>query len=309
MRLRRMTMLKDAIATWLRALRVNGYAENTVSNYERDLRQFREFAAGSLGREPGLADCTRDLIDARLGELRTRLATASVERNIFCLRAFWKWADASGLASNPIRLMLRPRVTARRLPQYLDEKEIAALLAGPTRCDASAVREQAIIETLYSTGIRVAELVHLDWRDIDAPDTGFLMIRSGKGDKDRIVPIGEPALDAIASWRAASSPCDPDAAVFRNRRGGRLTTRAVEYIVRQRADAAGIERRVYPHALRHTFATHLLRHGAGLMDIAEMLGHANVSTTTRYTHVNIDYLRRQHRRLGRGSGARENNRN
>ncbi|HVA80270.1 MAG TPA: tyrosine-type recombinase/integrase [Candidatus Binataceae bacterium] len=206
--------------------------------------------------------------------------------------------------------MLRPRISPQRLARFLSEKEAAALMAGasPTRRDASALRDRAIVETLYSTGIRVSELTHLDWRDIESPDSGFVLVRSGKSDKDRIVPIGEPALDAIRAWRNfLGDPTDLESAVFRNLRGGRLTTRAVESIVRDRGVAVGIERRIFPHMLRHTFATHLIRHGAGLADIATMLGHENFNTTARYTHLDLVYLRKNHRKLSRGIAAKETN--
>ncbi len=149
---------------------------------------------------------------------------------------------------------------------------------------------------LYSSGLRVSELVGLDWRDID-DELGMLTVRAGKGAKDRVVPIGEPALDALKAWRIVMPiPADPNAPVITNLRGTRLTTRSVENIVAQRIQDAGLTSSVTPHGLRHSFATHLLNAGADLRSIQEMLGHASLATTQRYTHVSVNRLKEVYRR-------------
>jgi integrase/recombinase XerC len=158
------------------------------------------------------------------------------------------------------------------------------------------LRDRAILETLYSSGLRVSELVGLNWRDLD-DEVGMVLVRSGKGNKDRMVPIGEPALDALKAWRRAMPKAwELDGPVITNLRGGRLTTRAVENILAQRIVAAGLGSSITPHGLRHCFATHMLNAGADLRSIQEMLGHASLATTQRYTHVSVKHLKEVYRR-------------
>ena len=160
----------------------------------------------------------------------------------------------------------------------------------------AALRDRAIFETLYSSGLRVGELVGLNWRDIDE-ELGMVMIRAGKGNKDRLVPLGEPALDALKKWKTAMPIAwEHDGPVITNLRGGRLTTRSVEMILQRRIEAAGISAGVTPHGLRHSFATHMLGNGADLRSIQEMLGHASLATTQRYTHVSVNHLKEVYRR-------------
>ena len=160
----------------------------------------------------------------------------------------------------------------------------------------AALRDRAIFETLYSSGLRVGELVGLNWRDIDE-ELGMVMVRAGKGNKDRLVPLGEPALDALKKWKTAMPiPWEHDGPVITNLRGGRLTTRSVEMILERRIEAAGIDAGVTPHGLRHSFATHMLGNGADLRSIQEMLGHASLATTQRYTHVSVNHLKEVYRR-------------
>jgi integrase/recombinase XerC len=153
-----------------------------------------------------------------------------------------------------------------------------------------------MFETLYSSGLRVGELVGLDWRDIDE-ELGMVMVRAGKGNKDRLVPLGEPALDALRAWRRAMPVAwEANGPVITNLRGGRLTTRSVEMILQRRIEAAGVTAGVTPHGLRHSFATHMLGNGADLRSIQEMLGHASLATTQRYTHVSVNHLKEVYRR-------------
>jgi integrase/recombinase XerC len=160
----------------------------------------------------------------------------------------------------------------------------------------AAIRDRAMFETLYSSGLRVGELVGLNWRDIDE-ELGMVMVRAGKGNKDRLVPLGEPALDALRAWRRAMPVAwEPDGAVIINLRGGRLTTRSVETILQRRLAAVGLSAGITPHGLRHCFATHMLGNGADLRSIQEMLGHASLATTQRYTHVSVNHLKEVYRR-------------
>ena len=156
--------------------------------------------------------------------------------------------------------------------------------------DRAGWRNRAIAETLYSSGLRIGELVALDWADLDL-EMGMLRVRHGKGNKERIVPIGEPAIKALSGWRRQMPADGRGGAIFTNLRGGRLTTRSVELIVERLLAWSGIANRITPHGLRHSFATHLLDHGADLRSIQEMLGHASLTTTQRYTHVSVNRLK------------------
>jgi integrase/recombinase XerC len=198
--------------------------------------------------------------------------------------------------ASPARALRSPR-TQRRLPAILPEDDVRRLIEADSEDGGpAALRDRAILETLYSSGLRVSELVGLNWRDLD-DEVGMVLVRSGKGNKDRMVPIGEPALDALKAWRRAMPKAwELDGPVITNLRGGRLTTRAVENILAQRIVAAGLGSSITPHGLRHCFATHMLNAGADLRSIQEMLGHASLATTQRYTHVSVKHLKEVYRR-------------
>jgi integrase/recombinase XerC len=185
----------------------------------------------------------------------------------------------------------------RGLPSILQQDEVRRLIeVAPDDTSPAAARDRAIFETLYSSGLRVSELVGLNWRDIDE-ELGMVMVRSGKGNKDRLVPLGEPALDALLKWRRAMPIAwEPAGPVIVNLRGGRLTTRSVEMILQRRIAAAGISAGITPHGLRHSFATHMLNNGADLRSIQEMLGHASLATTQRYIHVSVNHLKEVYKR-------------
>jgi integrase/recombinase XerC len=220
---------------------------------------------------------------------------ATVQRRLFAIKAFFKYRETVAGSANPALTMRSPK-SERRLPSILSEDQIQRLLRSlqSYEIEPAGLRDRAVIEVLYSSGLRVSELTGLDWRDVDS-DVGMLMVRAGKGDKDRIVPIGEPALEALLKWRKAmpgnAMPGTPDGPVFTNLRGGRLTSRAVEMILQARLKEAGVSAHATPHGLRHSFATHLLDHGADLRSIQEMLGHSNLATTQRYTHISVNHLK------------------
>ena len=277
-------------------------ADNTVSNYRRDLCDFRRFllergaALDSGGAEADPDAITTDHIRGYLSEAMRTLTRATVQRRLFAIKAFFRWRETMAGAASPARALRSPR-TQRRLPAILSEDDVRRLLeADAEEPSPAALRDRAILETLYSSGLRVSELVGLNWRDID-DDVGMVLVRSGKGNKDRMVPIGEPALDALKAWRRAMPVAwELDGPVITNLRGGRLTTRAVENILAQRIVAAGLGASITPHGLRHCFATHMLNSGADLRSIQEMLGHASLATTQRYTHVSVNRLREVYRR-------------
>ena len=274
---------------------------HTVTNYRRDLLSFRNFlldrrSALTRKGEVDSAAVSADHVRAYLAELMKTASRATVQRRLSAIKAFFRYREAAFAAENPARTLRSPK-TERKLPAILDEADIQRLIQVDAESSApSSLRDRALIETLYSTGLRVSELVGLDWRDID-DEIGIVTVRAGKGNKDRVVPIGEPALDSLKTWRRAMPVAwELDGPVFTNLRGKRLTTRSVEKIVATRLLRAGISGAITPHGLRHCFATHMLNHGADLRSIQEMLGHASLATTQRYTHVSVAHLKEVYQR-------------
>jgi integrase/recombinase XerC len=219
-----------------------------------------------------------------------------VQRRLSAIKAFFRYRESKSGELSPARTLRSPK-SQRHLPAILDEDDVRKLIEQrPETPTPATIRDRAILEILYSSGLRVSELVGLDWRDID-DEIGMLTVRAGKGAKDRVVPIGEPALDALKAWRPLLPiPADPNAPVITNLRGTRLSTRSVEKIVAQRLIDAGVNSPITPHGIRHCFATHMLDAGADLRSIQEMLGHASLATTQRYTHVSVNHLKEVYRR-------------
>src|SRR5260221_8095352 len=215
-------------------------AENTVSNYRRDLLAFRNFLlerASILGKpveEITVANITADNIRAYLAELMKVASRATVQRRLSAIKAFFRYRETTLAEPSPARTIRSPK-NERRLPSVLQQNEVQQLIeVDPENSSPAALRDRAIFETLYSSGLRVSELVGLDWRDINE-EVGMVTVRAGKGNKDRLVPLGEPALDALLEWRRAMPIAwEPDGPVIVNLRGARLTTRSVENILQQR---------------------------------------------------------------------------
>jgi integrase/recombinase XerC len=278
-------------------------SRHTVSNYRRDLMSLRAFLLerGTLvdaSGEVAVNAITADHVRQYLAQLmRNAAARATVQRRLAAIKAFFRYRESNSGATSPVRGLRSPK-SQRHLPSILQESEAKRLIEHePEVAETPAMaRDRAIVEVLYSSGLRVSELVGLDWRDIDE-ELGMLTVRAGKGAKDRVVPVGEPALDALKAWRAVMPiAADPNAPVITNLRGTRLTTRSVEKIVARRIQDAGLTSSVTPHGLRHSFATHMLNAGADLRSIQEMLGHASLATTQRYTHVSVNHLKEVYRR-------------
>jgi integrase/recombinase XerC len=275
---------------------------NTVASYKGDLKSFRQYlleGSSAISEQIGVVD--PDLIGADhvrnylANLLRCGTSRATVQRRLFAIKAYFRWRASTAGKANPVQTMRSPKAE-QRLPQVLNERDTAILIeAEDNRNPRGRQRDRAILEVLYSAGLRVSELTGLNWRDIDE-ELGLVMIRSGKGNKDRLVPIGEPALDALRTWRAAMPSALADEPVITNLRGRRLTARTVQNIVARRLLRAGISTPITPHGLRHSFATHLLNAGADLRSIQEMLGHSSLSTTQRYTHVSVRHLKEVYRR-------------
>lgn len=277
-------------------------ARNTVDAYRRDLMAFRQFllergsATGRGGQEVKVDAIGAGHIRSYLGELMKTAQRATVQRRLSAIKAFFRHRAAIHGEPSPASALRSPR-SERHLPAVLQEEEALRLVDSNNETVTPAVlRDRAMLEVLYSSGLRVSELCGLDWRDVDN-EVEMIRVRAGKGNKDRVVPIGEPALAALKTWRAMMPIAwEFDGPVFVNLHGTRLGTRSVEKILARRLARAGVETPITPHGLRHSFATHLLNHGADLRSIQEMLGHASLATTQRYTHVSVARLKEVYRR-------------
>lgn len=278
-----------------------GLADKTIEAYGRDLRKYAAYMAE---RKVGLDDINRGHIVEFIGDMRKDRSDASIARMVAAIRAFHKFAAREGLTDNYPIADLRSPKKANKLPRVLSVEQVRALLEVAVGPRPSDYRTRAIIETLYSSGIRISELVGLDLSDIDL-DMGIIRCW-GKGSKERIAPLGSFAVDAILEYLRKARPIfagsKRPAALFLNARGERLSRQSCWRFVKEAAAKAGIEE-IYPHALRHSFATHLLENGADLRAVQEMLGHASISTTQIYTHITKDRLQeiyeRVHPRAGR----------
>ena len=276
---------------------------HTLRNYRSDLEQFFEFVArptdGDEPRPVAVERITHHVIRAFLARLHRGHSRSSIARKLSALKSFFRFLVREAVISDDPTGQISAPKQDRPLPTYLSVDDMFRLLSAPAADTPTGLRGRAILEVLYSGGLRVSELAGLDWSDVDA-DLSVLRVE-GKGRKERMVPIGRTALDALQRYRGAIPALlnpDPNAAprrpasdaVFLNRRGGRLTTRSVARLIEGYAKQCGLADRISPHALRHSFATHLLDAGADLRAIQELLGHASLSTTQKYTHVNLDRL-------------------
>ena len=276
---------------------------HTLRNYRSDLEQFFEFVArptdGDEPRPVAVERITHHVIRAFLARLHRGHSRSSIARKLSALKNFFRFLVREAVISDDPTGQISAPKQDRPLPTYLSVDDMFRLLSAPAADTPTGLRDRAILEVLYSGGLRVSELAGLDWSDMDA-DLSVLRVE-GKGRKERMVPIGRTALDALQRYRIAIPALlnpDPNAtprrpasdAVFLNRRGGRLTTRSVARLIESYAKQCGLADRISPHALRHSFATHLLDAGADLRAIQELLGHASLSTTQKYTHVNLDRL-------------------
>lgn len=276
-----------AISSFLTHVKVEkGLSLNTVSAYRRDLTKFSDFAQK---RKLALEAVSRDdLVDFLAGLYRQKMDSKSVARNLVSLRNFFRFAQIQELISEDPSVNLESPKIRRSLPGYLRLEEIEGLLAQPDAKTPYGLRDHAMLEVLYSTGLRVSELVGLRVSDLDTKVGCVRCI--GKGDKERIVPIGKKAIAMVDKYlrearpkllgKAAASPT-----LFLNRRGGALSRVGVWKILSAYGRRAGLRVALTPHMLRHSFATHLLERGADLRSVQLMLGHADISTTQIYTHV------------------------
>ncbi|MGH7547401.1 MAG: site-specific tyrosine recombinase XerD [Gemmatimonadales bacterium] len=273
-----------------------GTSQNTVENYIRDIRRLSSHAAAKGARRPDeitaaqLREFIYDLKD--LG-----LAPATIRRQISAIRTYYRFLVGEAHATRDPSERLESPKQWRTLPTVLTVAEVEQLLAAPNTDEPLAIRDRALLEFAYATGARVSELVGLKLQDI-LYEEGLARIL-GKGSKERIVPVGRRALGAVALYTREIRPRfdrgKGRGVLFLNARGGPLSRVGAWTIIKRAARQAGLTKRVTPHSLRHTFATHLLEGGADLRAVQEMLGHADLATTQLYTHVDRDYLRTVHR--------------
>lgn len=290
------TAWDSGVAAYLAHLAAEkGLARNSLLAYRRDLAGLRRWAVAERIVDPGAvrdADLRRFLIASA-----QRLGPRSRARLLSTLRGFFAFLVAERLAAaDPTQTLLAPRA-GRPLPRVLNRAQIERLLDTPPAGEPAGLRDRAILEVLYGCGLRVSELCGLDVADLDLA-ARFVRVL-GKGDKERVLPLGEPAARAVEAWLARGRPAcrgkRPSPALFLNRRGGRITRVGVWQLLKRHARAARIGAAVSPHVLRHTFATHLLEGGADLRVVQALLGHADLSTTEIYTHVDRSFVAEAYR--------------
>jgi integrase/recombinase XerD len=272
-----------------------GLSRNTLNAYRTDLFQYGEFLAarGADALTVGPADLADFLADLATGNGRPPCSAATIHRKAACLRSFYKHLRRDELiGEDPTAVLSAPR-RAKKLPQVLNYPEVQKLLSAPSGDGPTVLRDRALLEVMYACGLRASETIGLEVADVDLHE-GFLRAR-GKGSKERLVPLGRKAIAAINVYAREGRPKlvgeRHEAKLFVNFRGGPLSRQGLYKIVQRHARAAGLDGRLSPHTLRHSFATHLLAGGCDLRAVQEMLGHADISTTQVYTHLSGERLK------------------
>jgi integrase/recombinase XerC len=281
--------MKDPLAAFLRHLASEQDASpHTLRSYRADLLEFVQHA-GHGDSPDWLAAVDARTVRAFLVRLHERgLDAVTIARKLAAVRSWFRFLVRRGVLERNVAREVRGPRMPKKLVSFLTIDEATVLMDGKPAAGPGRARDAAVLELLYASGLRVSELVGLDLDDVDRARQTVRVL--GKGRKERIVPYGGRAASALAAHLTTRG--DARGPLFANRRGGRLTVRSIHSIVRRRARACGITRRVSPHTLRHTFATHLLDAGADLRMIQELLGHSRLSTTQRYAHVGTDQLMR-----------------
>jgi len=296
--------LSELIAVFISYLKYQrGFSLHTLRNYQTDLKQFQLFLEGGMENGQGkkhaeirIESIDADKIREYLGGLYGYLSKSTISRKLSSLRSFFHFLEKKGLnGGNPAAEVLSTKID-KKVPNYLPVDDVFRLLDRPDRNDPLGLRDLAILEVLYSCGIRVSELESLDLSSVDMEERVVKVL--GKGNKERIVPIGKRALDAVRRYldgtghlrnRPKNGERTADA-LFINFRGGRLSARSINRMIKRYALECGLSPEVSPHSMRHSFATHLLDGGADLRSVQELLGHSSLSTTQKYTHVSLDRL-------------------
>src|SRR6185369_15920654 len=261
---------------------------HTLSAYRSDLGQLLTFAVNERGEDVSAQDIDQLLLRRYLAGLSTSTKKSSIGRKLAAIRSFFRFLLRRGaIAKNPAELVATPK-KEQRLPFHLDIDQATTLMETPDDDQKYALRDRAILELFYSSGLRVSELTGLNVGELDLA-AGMARV-TGKGGKERIVPVGSRALEALQKYLEWRNDDAAKGALFLNTRGGRINRRSVARIVDTHVMRIAAFKRISPHTLRHTFATHMLEGGADLRAIQELLGHASLSTTQKYTHVSIDHL-------------------
>ena len=291
---RRLTELTLDFLAYLELER--GLSRNTLEAYRSDLQQFGQFLDR---RAVDPLDVTTAELAAFVSELATgregkiAVAATTLQRKIACLRSFYRHLRREQILDHDPTSDLRPPRSPGRLPKVLSRDEVLRLLAQPRGSSPAALRDRALLETMYACGLRATEAISLQLSELDL-ERGILRTH-GKGSKERIVPIGSKAIETLRAYLSRARPelvgLGDEPRVFVNLRGGGLSRQGLYKIVQRHARSAGLEHRMSPHTLRHTFATHLLAGGCDLRSLQEMLGHADIGTTQIYTHLSAERLR------------------
>ena len=300
--------LTDLIKSFVESLlSEKGYSESTYRAYSKDLEEFSQFITNEVflkdRKKKGNGHFTPANVDvaavrAYLGFLHKKNKKVTIARKLSAVRSFFRYLVRHGyIKDDPINKVVTPK-TEKPIPVYLPVDDVFRLLDSIETETLLGKRNRAILETLYSSGIRVSELSGLNETDVNSQNGNLRVL--GKGGKERIVPVGRKALESIAAYRNALRKADDlkienkknlvDEPLFLNNRGGRLTNRSIARVLEDIAKKSGLLSPISPHALRHTFATHMLDAGADLRIVQELLGHKSLSTTQKYTHVSIDRL-------------------
>ncbi len=273
-----------------------GLSRNTLEAYRSDLQQYGAFL-GRLGTDPleaRPADLAAFVSELAVGrDAKPPVGPATLQRKIACLRSFYRHLRREQIIDHDPTAELRPPRSPGRLPKVLSRDEVNRLLAQPKGTSPAALRDRALLETMYACGLRASEAIGLELSELDL-EVGILRAR-GKGSKERLVPVGSKAIETLHAYLERGRPrlvgLRTEPRVFVNLRGSGLSRQGLYKIVQGHARSAGLEHRMSPHTLRHTFATHLLAGGCDLRSLQEMLGHADIGTTQIYTHLSSDRLR------------------
>ena len=288
--------MNSSVSRFLEYLQVQKNAsELTVKSYAEDFEAIKEYLIDAhQGRCPSPAEITTLELRGYVAAMHEAgYAKATISRRLASLRSFFHFGLCEGwVKENPAKPLRNPR-GGRSLPYFLSTQEIEKLLEAPPMADLLGIRDRAILETMYSAGVRVGELVGMNLSDLD-PDHGLVRVR-GKGKRERFAPVGSFARKALAIWFPVRSDLingskrrikdSPEMPIFLNKFGGRLSTRSVGRMLEKYLKITGLDRRTTPHTLRHSFATHLLDRGADIRSVQELLGHKSLITTQIYTHL------------------------
>ncbi len=277
-------MMNQHLQKFLSYLEIEkNYSPHTLLNYKMDIEEFQR-----LSQEIAIDKVDYPLLRRYLMELKAKQhKPRTLARKISALRSFFKLLQREKIIQNNPALLLTTPKLDKKLPKFLSEEEMVRFIESPSLKKKAGKRDRALLEALYSTGIRVSELVGLNVDSVDF--IGNVVKVLGKGKKERLVPIGDKALDAIKDYLESRE--HKTTAIFLNRKGKRLTSRSINNIVDKYIQAGNLKFHISPHVLRHSFATHLLNRGADLRCVQELLGHANLSTTQIYTHVTTERLK------------------